>query len=144
MNSDLHPPIGDVLRKWLSIHIKSFQPRLCSEFTGVIDNSLFELILQAIIAWDTNHIFIFVSDESGIAPKIVGKSDLQDLLIESFSSGNTVTIVDPTNGSGCTIDWEGYDDEEDSEVLVVAWGEHEAVAQDLVNQLGAGSVFRGN
>jgi hypothetical protein len=145
MNSVLHAPISDVLKKWLSNHVKSYQPRLCCEFERVVSAHLFAFILHEIISWETNYFFLFSTEGSFTIGRITDKSHLRKMLEVNFSTGNTVAIVDPTNGSGCSIDWEGYDgNSEDSEVLVAAWGEHETLANLLVDKMGVGVVFRGN
>lgn len=145
MSSSLHLPIGDALKHWLAKHIKKYQPRLCSEFAGVNDATLLNEITNIIVGWRTDYLFIFISGEDMTPPLVIDKLDIRAVLVGHFSNGNTVTVVDPTDGSGCTIDWEGYAHEEvDSEVLIVTWGQKEAIAQGLVENLGTGEIFRGN
>lgn len=145
MNIDLHLPMARILTQWLASHIKECQPSLCSEFFAVNDTRLFSIILRTVIAWDTHCFLIFTSNKDVTNVQIVDGNNLRDLLEDYFVHGVTVAIVDPTNGDGCTIDWEGYEDQDiESEILIVAWGRHESVAQSLVDEFGSGDVFRGN
>lgn len=145
MKIDIHPQIGEILRQWLSESIKSCQPRLCAEFEGAIDTSLFETLLKAICAWSSSFLLVFVSFDDKDYVQLADKSSVKELLNSYFLRGITVTIVDPANASGCTVDWEGFEsDNIDSEILVVAWGEHEPIAQTIVDNYCSGTVFRGN
>lgn len=145
MKIEMYQPISEAIKIWLTGYIKSCQPRLCSEFSNIDNNALFQIVLNALLAWESSFFLISISEDDLRKTKIVDQVSLGEILLMYFKGGVTVSILDPTNGSGCTIDWEGFEENsEGSEVLVVAWGEHESIAQILVDKFGSGAVFRGN
>jgi len=142
MQVEMHPPISEAIRVWLTTYIEDCRPRLCSEFSEIDSEKLFEIVLKLLSEWGNGIFLVSVTVEDIRTTTMVDQQSLAKELRKHFGIGDTVSILDPTNGSGCTIDWEAY--EEDPQVLIVPWGKHESMAQKLVDQFGCGKVFRGN
>lgn len=139
----IHGPLGEAIREWVAKSIKEQQPSLCFEIEHVGSREAVGVLLEGFASWETGAYILIVSVDNKTNSFLVAGSELEECLREVLYSENTVTMVDPYSGGGCTVDWirVGVDD---YEMLLVAWGFHESIVPLLKDRMPSGHVFRGN
>lgn len=151
----IHPSITKAINVVQGEFIKAHQPRLCVEFNKVENSEeLFDLIINNIKSWETELFFVgyLFDDPQGrrlydrVDKLIVDYSELKRFLYSFFSnSEKSVSIINPSNMSGCSMDWDNFLEKDGSAgSLIVCWGEYEDMATKLKDEYGSGTVFRGN
>jgi hypothetical protein len=151
----IHPSITKAINVVQSEFIEAHQPRLCVEFNKVENSEeLFDLMINNIKSWETEFFFVgyLFDDPQGrklydrVDKLIIDYSELKRFLYNFFSnSEKDVSITNPSNMSGCSIDWDNFLEKDGSAgSLIVCWGEYEEMANKLRDEYGSGTVFRGN
>ena len=117
--------------------------KLCCE-TGGLDSKIAVACLSELVCgWGRDLLLCFIFRGSQWRAVVACADEIESLLHGSLATEEVVTLVDLVCLGGCTIDF-SPESEGTVEVLIAAWGSHEAIATEFDERFPGQGTFRGN
>lgn len=147
MRTWLEDQIGEAIRT-CSAHQKNSGPALSCEADHLPRDDAKEAVIASVREWQQAILIGFFRNGSGRRERVraclLDIAELTPIIDAVMATEEVVSILDPSAMGGCTFDFSPDEDpnpDNTVELLVTAWGKHEAMIEPLAERL-KGVIFR--
>lgn len=140
--------IGEAIRKCTGDAAAAADPHLSCELRGLTPKQAKDFLLSVFREWDQEFVIGYFrvgkARRERVRACLFDLHELDGIIDDALCSEKVVSVVDIAAMGGCAFDLspeEEPNDAETIELLLTAWGAHEAAVTKLAAQLGV-STFR--
>lgn len=144
MSIQVHQLLTDAIGDWISGHAKKSQPSLSYEIESVNTKRFMDFIVNSINDWNADIFFVLTLVNNKRCLELVSLTNIGNAIIAKLENDITTAVLNPATGDGITIDCDQFNQNEITDLTLIASGEHEDIAQKVAILFPEGCLFRGN
>lgn len=144
MSIQVHQLLTDAIGDWISGHAKKSQPSLSYEIEIINANQFMDFIVNSINDWKADILFVLTLVNNKKCLELVSLTDIRNVILEKLENDITTAVLNPATGDGITIDCDQFNQNEITDLTLIASGGYEYVAERIATLFPEGCLFRGN